>query len=73
VYDSPVFNEFVIKTPRPVGDINKALLQDHIIGGLDLSRDYAELNQHMLIAVTELRTKEEIDRLVKGLEGARHA
>ncbi|KIV58049.1 aminomethyl-transferring glycine dehydrogenase subunit GcvPA [Aneurinibacillus migulanus] len=73
VYDSPVFNEFVIKTPRPVGDINKALLQEQIIGGFDLSRDYAELNQHMLIAVTELRTKEEIDRLVKGLEGARHA
>jgi len=73
VYDAPVFNEFVIKTPRPVGDINKALLKDEIIGGFDLSRDYPELAQHMLLAVTELRTKEEIDRLVKRLEGARHA
>jgi glycine dehydrogenase subunit 1 len=73
VYTSPVFNEFVVKTPRPVGEINKALLADQIIGGFDLSRDYPELEGHMLVAITELRTKEEIDRLVKGLEGARHA
>lgn len=72
-YSSPVFNEFVIKTPRPVCEINKELLKERIIGGFDLSRDYPELGQHMLIAVTELRTKEEIDRLVKGLEGGRYA
>ncbi|MFT9849381.1 aminomethyl-transferring glycine dehydrogenase subunit GcvPA [Aneurinibacillus sp. REN35] len=72
-YDTPVFNEFVIKASRPIGDINRALLQNGIIGGFDLGRDYPELAGHMLLAVTELRTKEEIDRLVKGLEGAHHA
>ncbi|WP_027417846.1 aminomethyl-transferring glycine dehydrogenase subunit GcvPA [Aneurinibacillus terranovensis] len=71
-FDSPVFNEFVVKAPVSVGEINKKLLRDGIIGGFDLSRDYEELSNHMLLAVTELRTKEEMDRLVKGLEGARH-
>jgi glycine dehydrogenase subunit 1 len=70
VFDSPVFNEFVVKSPGSVGQINKALLAHGIIGGYDLSRDYPELANHMLIAVTELRTKEEIDRLATGLEGA---
>ncbi|MBN6186050.1 aminomethyl-transferring glycine dehydrogenase subunit GcvPA [Aneurinibacillus sp. BA2021] len=73
VYDAPIFNEFVVKTAKPIGEMNRALLQDGIIGGFDLGRDYPELSGHMLLAVTELRTKEEIDRLVKGLEGAHHA
>ncbi|WCK53339.1 aminomethyl-transferring glycine dehydrogenase subunit GcvPA [Aneurinibacillus sp. Ricciae_BoGa-3] len=72
VFDSPVFNEFVVKTPVSVGQINKELLAHGIIGGYDLSREYPELANHMLIAVTELRTKEEIDRLAKGLEAASH-
>lgn len=71
-FTSPTFNEFVVKTPVPVAEINKGLLQKQIIGGYDLSRTYPELSNHMLVAVTELRTKEEIDRLVKGLEGIQH-
>lgn len=69
VFTSPTFNEFVIKTPVAVGELNRTLLQNKMIGGYDLSRTYPELQNHMLIAVTELRTKEEMDRLVKGLEG----
>jgi glycine dehydrogenase subunit 1 len=73
VFTSPTFNEFVIKTPGNVGEINKSLLQQKIIGGFDLANEYPELDGHMLLAVTELRTKEEIDQLVQGLEGAYRA
>ncbi|MEK4147354.1 aminomethyl-transferring glycine dehydrogenase subunit GcvPA [Robertmurraya sp. FSL W8-0741] len=61
VFDGPSFNEFVVKVSNPVKEMNQALLQKGIIGGYDLGRDYPELEQHMLVAVTELRTKEEID------------
>ncbi|HJV46985.1 MAG TPA: aminomethyl-transferring glycine dehydrogenase subunit GcvPA [Bacillota bacterium] len=71
VYSAPTFNEFVVKVPRSVGEINRELLKNHIVGGYDLGREYPELAGHMLLAVTELRTKAEIDALVKGLEGIR--
>lgn len=67
-YLTPVFNEFVVKVPGKVGDLNRALLKRNMIGGYDLERDYPELGGHMLVAVTEIRTKEEIDSLVQGLE-----
>ncbi len=57
------FKEFVIKTARPVDQINKKLLENNIVGGLDLGRFYPELKNHMLIAVTEMVKKTDIDRL----------
>ncbi|WP_059171112.1 aminomethyl-transferring glycine dehydrogenase subunit GcvPA [Bacillus sp. FJAT-27445] len=72
VMDGPSFNEFVLKLDKPVKEINQALLQKGIIGGYDLGRDYKDLSGHMLIAVTELRTKEEIDTFAKEL-GDLHA
>jgi glycine dehydrogenase subunit 1 len=65
VYEGHSFNEFVVKLNKPVKEVNQALLQKGIIGGYDLGRDYPELANHMLIAVTEQRSKEEIDTLVK--------
>ena len=72
VFDSAVFNEFVVKLNKPVKEINQKLLEKNMIGGYDLGRDYPELQNHMLIAVTELRTKEEIDTFVTEL-GDYHA
>jgi glycine dehydrogenase subunit 1 len=71
-YDGHSFNEFVIKLNKPVKEMNEKLLEKGIIGGYDLGRNYPELAGHMLIAVTEQRTKEEIDTLVKEL-GDLHA
>lgn len=71
-FDGPSFNEFVVKLNKPVKEINQTLLVKGIIGGYDLGRDYADLANHMLVAVTELRTKEEIDTFVKEL-GDYHA
>lgn len=64
---SPFFNEFVVELPRPVKEVNEKALEAGIIGGYDLGIDYGFDNQ-MLIAVTEQRTKEEIDQFVKVLE-----
>lgn len=72
VYDGHSFNEFIVKLNKPVKEVNQQLLKKGIIGGYDLGRDYPELSHHMLLAVTEQRTKEEIDTLVKEL-GDLHA
>lgn len=58
------FNEIVVNVNGSVKELNAALLQKGIIGGFDLGRAYKELEGHVLLAVTELRTKEEIDALV---------
>lgn len=63
-YQGAHFNEIVVKTKKSVTEINKGLIEKGIIGGFDLGRVYPELENHALIAVTELRTKEEIDAFV---------
>jgi glycine dehydrogenase subunit 1 len=64
----PFFKEFVVRLPRPVTEINAHLRARHgIIGGYDLGRDYPNLANHMLVAVTEVNTRASIDRLVSAL------
>ncbi|MDA7026973.1 aminomethyl-transferring glycine dehydrogenase subunit GcvPA [Bacillus sp. CLL-7-23] len=67
VYHGPMFNEFVVKLNEPISKANERLLKKEIIGGYDLGRTFPNLKNHMLIAVTELRTKNEIDTLIKEL------
>ncbi|MGG4469059.1 aminomethyl-transferring glycine dehydrogenase subunit GcvPA [Paenibacillus alvei] len=67
-FEGPSFNEFVVDCKSPVAAINRALLKKDIIGGYDLGRDYEGMDHCMLVAVTELRTKEEINEFVKELE-----
>jgi glycine dehydrogenase subunit 1 len=66
------FHEFVVACPGPVADINEHLLEHEIIGGFDLGTEVPALAGHMLIAVTEMNTKDEIDDLVAALEEATH-
>ncbi len=61
------FNEFAVKCLRPVAEINDMLIENGIIGGYDLGQDYPHLKDHMLIAVTEMNSKEEIDLMVEVL------
>ena len=63
------FNEFVVACPRPVAEINEALLEQGIIGGCDLGQRYFHLQNRMLLCVTETNSREEIDRLVEILGG----
>ncbi|MFC0561641.1 aminomethyl-transferring glycine dehydrogenase subunit GcvPA [Halalkalibacter alkalisediminis] len=67
VFEQPTFNEFVVKSGKPVSEVNEILLTKGFIGGYDLGRDDAALEGQMLIAVTEVRTKTELDRFAKEL------
>ena len=67
VANGSFFNEFIVKLPVPVSVANDKLLEKGFIGGYDLATYYPELEGHMLVAVTEIRTKEEIDTFVKEL------
>jgi glycine dehydrogenase subunit 1 len=64
---TPFFNEFVVQTPAPVSEINDLMLDHDILGGYDLSQEYPDHSRHMLIAVTEMNTRAQIDQLVEVL------
>ena len=67
--DRSFFKEFTVRCPRPVQEINEYLLDEwDMIGGYDLGRDYPHLNNHMLLCVTEMNPREQIDQLVEALE-----
>lgn len=57
-YDKPFLKEFVVKTDLDMEKINTRLLENGIMGGIILDNNRVEF------AVTEKRTKEEIDKLV---------
>ena len=65
VLDGNSFNEFVVKFDEPIKEVNLKLADQGIIGGFDLSEVSDDFNNHMLVVVTELRTKEEIDNFVQ--------
>jgi glycine dehydrogenase subunit 1 len=71
VGQKPFFKEFVVRCPAPVKAINDYLLAEWgIIGGYDLGKDYPHLEDHMLICVTEVISKEEIEALADALSEA---
>jgi glycine dehydrogenase subunit 1 len=72
-FTEPFFHEFALCVNRPVEEVNKHLLDHGIIGGYDLGQDYPALKDHMLIAVTEMNSKQDIDVLVEVLSEVSHA
>jgi glycine dehydrogenase subunit 1 len=72
-FGEPFFHEFALCVGRPASEVNTHLLEHGILGGYDLGQDYPTLKDHLLIAVTEMNTKEEIDGLVEVLSEASHA
>lgn len=71
-FSTPFFHEFSLCLGRPVEEVNAHLLEHGILGGYDLGQDYPSLKDHMLVAVTEMNTKEEIDALVEVLAEVAH-
>ncbi len=68
---APFFKEFVVRLPATVAEVNARLYEQFgIVGGYDLGGDYPHLQDHMLIAVTEVNTRASIDRLVMALRKA---
>jgi glycine dehydrogenase subunit 1 len=71
VNKGPFFKEFVVRCPVPVEDVKAHLLMEWgIIAGYDLTVDYPELGECLLVCVTEMNTAEEIDALAEGLAEA---
>jgi len=70
--NNPFFHEFVIECDKPVKEVNMHLLEHNILGGYDLEIDYPALKNHMLVAVTEMNTKEDIDFMVEVLAEVSH-
>ncbi|MFC1554288.1 aminomethyl-transferring glycine dehydrogenase subunit GcvPA [candidate division KSB1 bacterium] len=67
---TPHFKEFVVdfsRTGKPVKDINNVLLDEGISGGLDLSQDFPGMENCALYCVTEVHTKEDLDKLADTL------
>jgi glycine dehydrogenase subunit 1 len=68
-FSAPRFNEFVVRAPQSADEILSKLSEGkNIIGGLALSRYYANNPNDFLVCVTELNSKEQIDNLVEGLQ-----
>jgi len=69
LFDKPFFKEFAITSSADADEINSKLLEEKILGGYSLGKEYPQYKNGILYAVTEKRTKEEIDRLSSVLEG----
>jgi glycine dehydrogenase subunit 1 len=69
-FSAPTFNEFVLEMDGDPAKVLKEMSREKILGGLLLERFYPELNRHLLVTVTEMRTREEIDRWAQALEKA---
>ena len=67
VFNGPFFKEFAVRSTIPIQKLNACLLDKGIIGGYLLESAYPELDGGWLVAVTEKRTREEMDALVEGV------
>jgi glycine dehydrogenase subunit 1 len=65
--DKATFKEFAVRTGRPAREALAAARAQGIYAGYPLGRDYAGMDDALLIAVTEKRTVDEIDRLAEAL------
>jgi len=71
LFQSANYSEFVVdfnNSGKTIKEINKALLKKNIFGGKDLSKDFPQFGQSALYCVTEIHTKEDIDKLVFALK-----
>lgn len=64
----PFFNEFVIECPRNVFETNFFLMEEGVLGGFDLEKTDPALKNQMLVALTEVNSKEDIDFFVELLK-----
>lgn len=70
---SGFFKEFVVNfdsVSKPVAEINKALLEENIFGGIDLSKAFPTLGQSALYCVTEVHSEADLRRLAEAIARA---
>jgi len=63
-YDTPFFKEFVVKLPKPAKQEIAQLIEKKILAGINLGQFYSGMDDCLLVAVTEKRTRPEMDMFV---------
>lgn len=58
---TPFFNEFVVKLPVNFEVLNDYLIENGVFGGINLAENFPALDRHMLVSVTEMNSKEDIE------------
>ncbi len=69
-FTGPTFNEFVLQVPGDAAALRDRLLGQGILGGLPLGEHYPGMDNTLLVAVTELNTRKQIDALAGAIGGA---
>jgi glycine dehydrogenase subunit 1 len=69
-FTGPTFNEFVLQIERDPEEVLEKLKKEKIVAGLPLVKYYPELDYHLLVTVTEMSRKEEIDHWAEALKEA---
>ena len=67
-FSRPVFHEQVLKLPAPAAGVLRSLAAHNVLGGLDLSRDYPELGDAILVCATEKRSEDDIALFVEKMQ-----
>jgi len=67
-YNRPFFKEFAVKCPVPPAKIISQLQKEGFLAGIDLGRFNLQMDDGLLLAVTEKRTKQEMDRFVHAIK-----
>ncbi|MET0926454.1 MAG: glycine dehydrogenase, partial [Solirubrobacterales bacterium] len=67
LHPAPVAREFALRLEAPVGPVLDRLAEERIAGGYPLGREYPEHADGLLVAITERRSKEDIDRFAEAL------
>jgi len=70
LHDAPVFREFAVSVDAPVQGVLDRVSEERIAAGYPLGRDYPEHENGLLVAITERRSRGDIDRLADALERA---
>jgi len=66
-FAGPVYNEFVVRTPKPTTEVLAALEDEKFLGGIALDQFFEGRERDFLVAVTELHTREQLDRYASAL------
>ncbi|MGA8163631.1 MAG: aminomethyl-transferring glycine dehydrogenase subunit GcvPA [Waddliaceae bacterium] len=66
--DAPIFNEFVVKFDRPIAKVQQTFRAHRIEPGLHLGNYFPEMQGSLLVAVTETKNKEQLDRYVQAAQ-----
>ncbi len=68
-FSGPIYNEFTVRTSRPASEVLAAFAEQKILGGVAIGEFFPELQNDFLVAVTEMNTREQMDRYVEVLRG----